>query len=64
MSSFSSHFTKEDLPFLTGSPESYNLTPKSSFIDIGSGFGKPVFHTAMFMGKPALPQDVEVEGLK
>lgn len=28
----------------------YDLTSKSSFLDIGSGFGKPVFHTVLKVG--------------
>lgn len=38
-----------DLPF---DIEDYNMTKenKSTFIDIGSGFGKPVFHAAMQSG--------------
>jgi hypothetical protein len=33
------------LPF---KPEEYNMLPnKSTFLDIGSGFGKPNFHAAM-----------------
>jgi cyclopropane fatty-acyl-phospholipid synthase-like methyltransferase len=35
---------KERLPFEW---EGYNLTDRSTFLDIGSGFGKPVFHAAM-----------------
>lgn len=31
-------------------PEEYNMTPHSSFLDIGSGFGKPVFHSALQVG--------------
>lgn len=31
--------------------ESYNMTQHSSFLDIGSGFGKPVFHAAMQTSK-------------
>ena len=38
----------KDLPFPI---ESYNLTQDSSFLDIGSGFGKPVFHAAMQTSK-------------
>jgi len=44
-------FKEDDLKLLIGSPESYNLTKDSSFLDIGSGFGKPVFHAAMYAGK-------------
>ena len=32
-------------------PTDYNIKAKHSFIDIGSGFGKPVFHSAMYFGK-------------
>ena len=49
-------FKDEDKKLLIGSPESYNLTKDSSFLDIGSGFGKPVFHAAMYAGKPADPR--------
>ena len=37
---------KNDLPF---SIENYNMCAEnnSTFLDIGSGFGKPVFHAAM-----------------
>jgi hypothetical protein len=35
---------KKDLPFPL---EEYNLTENSTFLDIGSGFGKPVFHASM-----------------
>jgi hypothetical protein len=34
----------KDLPFPL---EEYNLTHTSTFLDIGSGFGKPVFHASM-----------------
>jgi hypothetical protein len=34
----------KDLPFPLAE---YNLTHASSFLDIGSGFGKPVFHASM-----------------
>lgn len=44
-------FTAEDKKLLIGKPSSYNLTKDDSFIDIGSGFGKPVFHAAMYIGK-------------
>jgi len=39
----------DDLPF---SIEEYNMSQKnkSSFLDIGSGFGKPVYHAAMQTG--------------
>lgn len=32
------------------SPEEYNMTKDSLFLDIGSGFGKPVFHSALQVG--------------
>ena len=35
---------KKDLPFPL---HEYNLTSESTFLDIGSGFGKPVFHASM-----------------
>lgn len=35
---------------LNKSNKTYNLTPKSFFLDIGSGFGKPVFHCAYQVG--------------
>src|SRR6185437_15167534 len=31
-------------------PEEYNMDEKSKFLDIGSGFGKPVFHAAYQIG--------------
>ena len=34
----------KDLPFPLAE---YNLTHTSTFLDIGSGFGKPVFHASM-----------------
>ena len=43
-------FSKSDKAFLKHAPEAYRLTAASSFIDIGSGFGKPVFHAAMYAG--------------
>ena len=43
-------FRLEDEEYMTGSKQSYNLTSSSTFIDIGSGFGKPVFHAAMQVG--------------
>lgn len=54
MSHIDEYFKKEDLPLLNGSPKSYNLVRDSSFIDIGSGFGKPIFHAAMVIGKLTL----------
>ena len=38
--------------------ESYNLTKNSYFLDIGSGFGKPVFHCAYQVG--CICQGIEV----
>jgi len=35
---------REELPFPV---EEYNLTSESTFLDIGSGFGKPVFHASL-----------------
>lgn len=43
-------FREDDKQYLIGKPEDYRLTPKSTFIDIGSGFGKPVVHAAMQIG--------------
>ena len=41
----------EDKMNLLNEPiEEYNLTSQSRFLDIGSGFGKPVFHAAMQVG--------------
>ncbi|CDW80107.1 UNKNOWN [Stylonychia lemnae] len=39
--------TPEQIQKLPFPLESYNLTEKSTFLDIGSGFGKPVFHASM-----------------
>ena len=33
-----------------GSPEDYNMTKDSKYLDIGSGFGKPVFHAEFQVG--------------
>jgi len=44
---FRTKLSDEQLQELPFSLESYNLTENSSFLDIGSGFGKPVFHAAM-----------------
>lgn len=43
-------FTAKNLyiPKLNG--ESFNISEKSLFLDIGSGFGKPVFHAAFSVG--------------
>ena len=30
--------------------EKYNISSESRFLDVGSGFGKPVFHAAMQIG--------------
>ena len=35
---------------LVGSPEDYNMTKDSKYLDIGSGIGKPVFHGAFQVG--------------
>jgi len=35
---------------LIGPVEEYNMSEKSRFLDIGSGFGKPVFHAAIQVG--------------
>jgi hypothetical protein len=35
---------------LIGKPEDYNMTTESKYLDIGSGFGKPVFHSAFQVG--------------
>jgi len=43
-------FREEDESYLLYNKEDYWLTSKSTFIDIGSGFGKPVFHAAMQVG--------------
>lgn len=45
-----SYFTPEQEEELAFSKEEYRLTKDSAFIDIGSGFGKPVFHAAMQVG--------------
>lgn len=39
--------TPDELEKLPYPIEEYNLTDKSLFLDIGSGFGKPVFHASM-----------------
>jgi hypothetical protein len=47
------HSCKYDDKFkesLVYSPECYNLNKESLFLDIGSGFGKPVFHAAFQVG--------------
>ena len=40
-------FTEEQRKKLPFPLDEYNLTSKSTFLDIGSGFGKPVFHASM-----------------
>jgi len=41
-------------------PDEYNMRIRNSstFIDIGSGFGKPVFHAAMQTGCPSYGVEV------
>lgn len=43
-------FKAEHEPYLKFKKEEYRLTSDDTFIDIGSGFGKPVFHAAMQVG--------------
>lgn len=43
-------FKPEHEKYLKFSKEEYNLTKDDTFIDIGSGFGKPVFHVALQVG--------------
>ena len=43
-------FRPEHEPYLKYPKEEYRLTSDDTFIDIGSGFGKPVFHAAMQIG--------------
>ena len=47
----------EDLPFPV---EDYNMCPEngSTFLDIGSGFGKPNFHAAMQAGCKSIGVEV------
>ena len=40
-------FTEEIRAKLPFPLEEYNLKSDSTFLDIGSGFGKPVFHASM-----------------
>lgn len=40
-------FTQAQLETLPFPVDDYDLTHKSTFLDIGSGFGKPVFHASM-----------------
>ena len=44
-------FTEEDKKELSGPIEEYDMTEESTFLDIGSGFGKPVFHASMQASK-------------
>lgn len=43
---------------LIHAPKDYNLTYNSLFLDIGSGFGKPVFHAALQIGCESLGIEV------
>lgn len=43
-------FGPEHEPYLKFKKKDYNLTENDIFIDIGSGFGKPVFHAAIQVG--------------
>lgn len=43
---------------LIGDVDSYNLTSNSLFLDIGSGFGKPVFHSAFQLNCESLGIEV------
>lgn len=43
-------FGPEHEPYLKFNKSEYNLTENDTFIDIGSGFGKPVFHAALQVG--------------
>lgn len=57
-------FTEEHEGSLLYPKEQYRLTSDSLFIDIGAGFGKPVFHAAMqancfAMGVEVVPARVE-----
>lgn len=51
-------FSEEQEKFLVGSKEDYNLTANSTFIDIGAGFGKPVFHASMQTGCHSLGVEI------
>lgn len=48
LTTFQSMSELEEMPKLE-QPERYNMSSKagSTFLDIGSGFGKPVFHAAL-----------------
>jgi len=39
--------TEEQLNLLPFPKDDYNLKENSTFLDIGSGFGKPVFHASL-----------------
>jgi len=39
--------TEEQINRLPFPKEDYNLNENSTFLDIGSGFGKPVFHASL-----------------
>jgi len=47
---YNSHKSHEFESLLIYGPEEYNMTQDSAFLDIGSGFGKPVFHSALQVG--------------
>ena len=51
MQTISDYIPEDKLSSLISKKEEYNLTSASRFLDIGSGFGKPVFHAAMQVGK-------------
>ena len=51
-------FTEEQEKYLVGPKEDYNLTANSTFIDIGAGFGKPVFHASMQTGCHSLGVEI------
>jgi cyclopropane fatty-acyl-phospholipid synthase-like methyltransferase len=52
-----SEFDKIKLPY---SIDEYNMNTAngSAFLDIGSGFGKPVFHAAMQTGCPSIGVEI------
>ena len=45
----SKYLNAADLTLLETLSEDYGLTKDSFFLDIGSGFGKPIFYTAYHM---------------
>lgn len=47
LQSIADHWSEDPLAQLPFGKEEYNLTSKSTFLDIGSGFGKPVFHASL-----------------